>query len=83
METRSQRTAMGWSQLIYVGILACVMLPFSLLSKGLESLIEYAVAACISSIPLVLWWMYFRQSKRVRDLYGHNMDGLRRRSAQR
>ena len=30
-----------------------------------------------SLIPALIWWKYFRESKRVRATFGHNMEGLR------
>jgi hypothetical protein len=51
------------------------MAPLALL-KGVESFLDYVFGVFFGSIPLILWWLYFRKSKLVREIYGHNMKGL-------
>ena len=60
---------------LYLGALFCLMAPLALL-KGVESFLDYVFGVFFGSIPLILWWLYFRKSKLVREIYGHNMKGL-------
>ena len=63
---------------LLVAILACLMLPLVFLIDDTLSFINYIIDVSVGSIPVILWWMYFRKSKHVREVYGKNMDGLRR-----
>jgi len=66
-----------WARLnfLYLGALFCLIAPLSLL-KGIESFFDYVIGVFFGSIPLILWWLYFRKSKLVCEIYGHNMKGL-------
>jgi hypothetical protein len=68
---------------LYIMIFACLMLPFSFVTNGLLSFLEYVTGVAVSSIPVILWWFYFRRSKLVHSVYGRNMEGLRRQAIKR
>ena len=59
------------------GLLYVLALFLLFLLLSLVSLNPVTILYCVvSSAPSIIWWKYFRQSQRIHDIFGHNMEGL-------
>jgi hypothetical protein len=64
-----------WSYL-YLFALLCLDLVVFAVEGNPEAIGYFVGSVLVGSIPLLLWWIYFRRSKYVRAVYGQNMRSL-------
>ena len=69
-----------WAYL-YLLTLFCLDLIALIFSGNFEALGTFIGSVLVGSIPLLLWWRYFRRSTYVRAIYGQNMRRLFGRKA--
>lgn len=62
-----RRAFLLWAILLSLGFVV------SVITRDALSTTYYAVDCILGSIPLFLWWRYFRKSKYINELYGENM----------
>jgi hypothetical protein len=69
-----------WAYL-YLLTLFCLDLVALAINHDLMATLDFIIDVGVGSIPLVLWWLYFRRSKYIRAMYGQNMRSLLGRKA--